>query len=171
MSLRAKLPRRNFLTQTSTLIITGLAAAAVPRLVFAYDDKSSSALNLDAQGVALKGYDPVSYFLAAGPVQGNAALLERHEGATYRFSNSANRDAFKANPAKYVPAFGGFCAMGVVLDKKLDVDPNLWRVVDGKLYLNVHKPAQTRWLEDIKGNIGNGEKNWPLIKDKVPNTL
>lgn len=171
MSLRAVPPRRNFLTQTSSLIIATLAATAAPRFAFAYDDKSSSQLNLDAQGVALKGYDPVSYFLAAGPLQGNPTLSERHEGATYRFANAANRDAFKAKPAKYAPAFGGFCAMGAVMDKKLDIDPQLWRVVDGKLYLNVHKPAQTRWLEDIQGNIEKGEKNWSRIKDKVPNTL
>ena len=171
MSLRTALPRRNFLTQTSTLAVVTLAAIASPPFAFAYDDKSSSQLNLDAQGVALKGYDPVSYFLAAGPLQGNATLSERHEGATYLFANPANLDAFKANPAKYVPAFGGFCAMGAVMDKKLDIDPQLWRVVDGRLYLNVHKPAQTRWLEDTKGNIEKGEKNWSRIKDKVPNTL
>lgn len=171
MSLRTVLPRRNFLAQTSMLAAATLAAVAAPQLAFAYDDKSSSHLNLDAQGLALKGYDPVSYFSAAGPLQGKAALSERHEGAKYLFANAANRDAFKANPAKYAPAFGGFCAMGAVMDKKLDIDPQLWRVVDGKLYLNVHKPAQARWLEDIPGNIDKGEKNWSRIKDKVPSTL
>jgi len=171
MSLRVATPRRNFLTQTSGLIIAAFAATAAPQFAFAYDDKSSSQLNLNAQGVALKGYDPVSYFLATEPLQGSPTLSERYGGATYLFANASNRGAFKANPAKYVPAFGGFCAMGVVLDKKLDIDPKLWRVVDGKLYLNVHKPAQTRWLEDIQGNIKKGDKNWSRIKDKVPNTL
>lgn len=171
MSLRAVLPRRNFLTQTSSLIIAALAVSTAPRFAYAYDDKSSRSLNLDAQGVALKGYDPVSYFLSTGPVQGNSNISASHEGATYLFATTSNRDVFKANPGKYAPAFGGFCAMGAVMEKKLDIDPQLWRVVDGKLYLNVHKPAQTRWLEDIKGNIEKGEKNWSRIKDKVPSTL
>lgn len=171
MSLRAVPSRRNLLTKTSRLAVVILAAVAAPQLAFAYDDKSSRQLNLDPQGVALKGYDPVSYFLASGPLLGNPTLSERHDSATYRFANAANRDVFKANPAKYAPAFGGFCAMGAVMGKKLDIDPQLWRVVDGKLYLNVHKPAQTRWLEDIQGNIDKGEKNWSRIKDKVPNTL
>lgn len=171
MSFRTSLSRRNFFTQTSFATIATLATIALPESAFAYDEKSSSPLNLDAQGLALKGYDPVSYFQQSGPVQGNTNLTERYEGATYQFANSANQAAFKANPTKYAPAFGGFCAMGVVMDKKLDIDPQLWRVVDGKLYLNVHKPAQTRWLEDITGNIKKGEENWSRIKDKVPSTL
>lgn len=61
--------------------------------------------------------------------------------------------------------------MGVALEKKLDVDPLLWKVVDDKLYLNVHKEAQTRWLEDVKGNLDQAEKNWPRIKNKTPQSL
>ena len=113
----------------------------------------------------------MSYFSSGGPAQGQSAFSEKHEGATYWFAKAGNRDAFKANPAKYAPAFGGFCAMGVALEKKLDINPQLWRVVDGKLYLNVHKEAQTRWLEDVKGNLAQAEKIWPRIKDKKPNTL
>jgi YHS domain-containing protein len=171
MTTRSTLPRRQFFTKTTSIIVTAMAATAMPQFAFAYDEKSSSALNLDAKGVAVKGYDPVSYFLATGPMEGKVSITARHEGATYQFANTTNRDSFKANPAKYVPAFGGFCAMGTVFDKKLDVNPKLWRVVNDKLYLNIHDDAQTRWMEDIPGNISKADKNWVNIKNKVPNTL
>lgn len=61
--------------------------------------------------------------------------------------------------------------MGVALEKKLDVNPQLWRIVDGRLYLNIHKEAQTRWLEDVKGNLAQADKNWLRIKDKAPGSL
>lgn len=168
MSIQLRSSRRHFMASTA---LVAFSALALSQLAQAYDEKSTSALNLDAKGVALKGYDPVSYFSSGGPAQGQAAFSEKHEGATYWFANAGNRDAFKANPAKYAPAYGGFCAMGVALEKKLDINPQLWRVVDGKLYLNVHKEAQTRWLEDVKGNLAQAEKIWPRIKDKMPNTL
>lgn len=171
MPIHTYSPRRNFILSAALVALTGLTAVAMPQSAHAYDEKSVSSLNVDAQGVALKGYDTVSYFSSGGPVQGNANFSEKYNGATYWFANAGNRDAFKADPEKYMPAFGGFCAMGMALEQKLDIDPQLWRIVDGKLYLNVHKPAQTRWLENVKGNIEQANKNWPRIKDKAPNTL
>ncbi|MFZ3081582.1 YHS domain-containing (seleno)protein [Rhodoferax ferrireducens] len=160
--------RRSFVASAALM---ALASLTLPDLAHAYDEQSTSALNVDANGIALKGFDPVSYFSPSGPVPGKAELFAKYEGATYQFASSQNRDTFSANPAKYTPAYGGFCAMGVALEQKLDVDPQLWRVVDGKLYLNVHKGAQTRWLEDVKGNLAKAEKNWPRLKDKAPKTL
>lgn len=148
-----------------------LGSMALPELALAYDENSTSAVNVDANGIALKGFDPVSYFAPSGPVAGNAAISAKHGGATYQFANQQNRDTFTANPAQYIPAYGGFCAMGVALEQKLDINPQLWRVVDGKLYLNVHKEAQTRWLEDVKGNLTRADKNWLRLKDKAPKTL
>lgn len=163
--------RRRFLILTATAASLSVAAIAIPKIAHAYDERATAALNVDAKGIALKGFDPVSYRLPNGPAQGKPEFSAKHEGATYVFATAANRDAFKADPGKYAPAFGGFCAMGVALNKKLDVDPQLWRIVDGKLYLNVHKGAQTRWLEDPKGNIAKAAANWPSIKDKAPNAL
>lgn len=171
MSPYAHASRRHFIMSTALATLGALAMVALPPQAHAYDEQSVSALNLDAKGVALKGYDPVSYFSAGGPVQGKSDLAEKHEGATYWFASAGNRDAFKANPSRYAPAYGGFCAMGVALEKKLDVDPQLWRIVDGKLYLNVHKEAQARWLEDVPGNIQRADGIWPRIKDKAPKTL
>ena len=168
MSTQFRSSRRSFVASAALMALTSLT---VPQLALAYDDQSANALNVDANGVALKGFDPVSYFLPSGPTQGQSALSAKHKGATYLFASAQNRDTFTANPAKYAPGYGGFCAMGVALEKKLDINPQLWRIVDGTLYLNVHKEAQARWLEDIKGNLAQADKNWPSIKDKAPKSL
>lgn len=138
---------------------------------FAYDETSQAAINVDKAGLALHGYDPVAYFTVGKPTKGDAKFTAKHDGATYQFADAANRDLFAKDPAKYAPAFGGFCAMGAALEKKLDGDPSLWRIVDGKLYLNVGEPAQKRWLEDVKGNIGKADANWTRIRDKAPKDL
>jgi len=152
--------------------VTMLAAGALlPRAAMAYDENSPNALNVDATGLALKGHDPVAYFTAARATPGLPQFNASFGGATYRFASAANRDAFIANPGQYAPAYGGFCAMGVALEKKLDVDPQAWRVVDGRLYLNVNKDVQKRWLDDVPGNIATAEKNWPRLKDRVPKSL
>ncbi len=130
----------------------------------AMDKVVPPALNLDARGVALHGYDPVAYFTAHKPETGNEKFSVTRAGATYHFASAANRDLFAANPASYTPQYGGYCAMGVALNKKLDVDPKAWRVVDGKLYLNVSKKVQSEWAKDVPGNIRKAETNWPGIR-------
>ena len=167
---------RSFALARRSLLTLGLATAviALPMIVppaFAYDESSKSALNVDKNSVALHGYDPVAYFTAGKPTKGSTKFTAAHEGAIYQFATAANRDAFKGDPAKYAPAFGGYCAMGAVFEKKLDGDPKLWRIVDGKLYVNVGAPAQKRWLEDVPGNITKANLNWPKIRDKAPNQL
>lgn len=161
-------PRRQFLLG---LALAASAATLLNSPALAYDENSTSAVNVDASGLALKGHDPVAYFSAAKPTPGLAQYSAQHQGATYRFASAANRDAFVTNPAKYAPAYGGFCAMGVALEKKLDVDPQAWRVVDGRLYLNVNKDVQKRWLDDVPGNLATADKNWPRLKDRVPKSL
>lgn len=168
MDLKSSSPRRHFV---GMLALAVSLFATLPTVALAYDETSASAVNVDSKGIALKGYDPVSYFTAGGPQLGKEQFQTQHDGASYRFSSAANRDAFVSNPAKYVPAFGGFCAMGVALEKKLDVDPQAWRVVDGKLYLNVNKDVQKRWLDNVPGNVSQANSNWPKLKDKVPKTL
>jgi YHS domain-containing protein len=113
----------------------------------------------------------VAYFTDGQPTKGLAVFTATHDGATYWFASAAHRDAFAKEPGKYVPAFGGYCAMGVVFNKKIDVDPTLWRIVDGKLYVNVSPGAAKRWNEDVPGNIGKGNANWTQIKAKPPSAL
>lgn len=161
--------RRSFIA--SVLIAACAFSVATPSLVFAQDQNSVSANNVDAEGIALHGYDPVAYFKVKKPTLGLSNLSHTFDGGIYRFSNLSNLEKFRANPAKYVPQFGGFCAMGVVLEKKLDGDPQAWRVVDEKLYLNVNKDIQKKWLEDVPGNISKAGKTWPEIKNKAPKDL
>jgi YHS domain-containing protein len=138
---------------------------------YAYDETSHNAQNVDAKGVGLHGYDPVAYFTVGKPTAGSEKFEATYEGVRYRFSNAENREAFTKEPAKYVPAYGGFCAMGASLGKKFDGDPNYWKIVNGKLYVNVNADVDKAWKEDPTANISKGDQNWPEIKDKTPKDL
>lgn len=128
-------------------------------------------LNQNDQGVMLHGYDPVAYFTTGAATQGSPELRADFDGATYQFASAANRDVFLTQPAKYAPAYGGFCAMGATLEKKLDGDPQVWRIVDGQLYLNVNADVQKRWSEDVPGNIDKANAIWPQIRDVPADVL
>lgn len=153
------------------LISAVASSVTLPVTAFAQDQSSTAAVNRNAEGVAMHGYDPVAYFTVKKPTPGKATYTHSFEGATYRFSSQENLDKFKASPAMYAPQFGGFCAMGVALVKKLDGDPQAWSVVDNKLYLNLNKDIQKKWLEDVPGNLAKAGKTWPSIKNKAPKDL
>lgn len=121
-------------------------------------------INASANDVAIHGYDPVAYFTKSKPVQGKSKYSAVHDGAIYYFTSEEHRDTFKETPHKYAPAFGGFCAMGVALDKKLDTDPEAWKIVDGTLYFNLNKNVQKTWQQDIAGNIDKAKDNWVDIQ-------
>ena len=110
-------PNRLRTTLLAVATTIALGAAMAPVTSFAYDENSTSAVNVDAKGVGLKGHDPVAYFTVGAPTAGKAEYTYKHDGVTYQFASAANRDAFKSAPAKYAPQFGGFCAMGVALEK------------------------------------------------------
>lgn len=121
-----------------------------------------------APGLAVHGYDVVAYHAEGKPVRGTAQFATVYKEATYRFANKANLDTFKAAPAKYEPAYGGYCAYGISVGAKFDGDPNFWKIVDGKLYLNLDNGIQQTWLKDVPGAIEKADANWPGIKDKAP---
>ncbi len=114
-------------------------------------------------GIAIKGYDPVAYFTDNAAVRGSDAFTAQHEGVTYRFATAANRDAFVANPARYVPQYGGFCAYGTAEGYKAVIDPQAFSIVDGKLYLNYNNDIRAKWQKDVPGYIIRGDKNWPAV--------
>lgn len=128
-------------------------------------------MNVDTNDVSIHGYDPVAYFTAGQPTHGSGRFTATYKNAIYQFSTEQNRDAFRANPSKYAPQFGGHCAMGVALNKKLDVDPTAWKILDGKLYLNLNKDVQTKWVQDIPGHLKTAESVWPTIKEKKASEL
>ncbi|WP_205944512.1 YHS domain-containing (seleno)protein [Pelagibius litoralis] len=115
-------------------------------------------------GLAIRGFDPVAYFTEGTPVEGKPLFTHRHDGALWQFASAANRDAFAADPERYAPQYGGYCAWAVSQGYTASIDPEAWRIEDGKLYLNYSKSVQRRWERDIPGNIVKADSNWPDIK-------
>lgn len=124
-----------------------------------------------APGLAVRGFDVVAYHTLGKPMQGSAKFAATHGAATYRFSSKANLQAFKANPAKYVPAYGGYCAYGVSVNAKFDGDPQFWKIVDGKLYLNLNQDIQAAFNKDVGGAIKKADVVWPKIAGKLPSEI
>jgi YHS domain-containing protein len=114
----------------------------------------------DSAGLALKGYDTVAYFTSGKPEKGTQAFTHLWNGAEWRFRSQENRELFKANPEKYAPRFGGYCAWAVSNNYTAPSDPTAWRIVDGKLYLNYNASVQKKWAAELEARIASAEKNW-----------
>ncbi|MCE8526279.1 hypothetical protein KBY23_13480 [Ruegeria pomeroyi] len=134
---------------------------------------------LDGTGYAVSGYDVVAYRgLAQVPVgqtqpeaiKGRADITAEWNGSTWAFASADNRDRFLANPSYYAPQYDGHCAYGVSKGGKVPGNPNLWRIVDDKLYLNITRNVVGFWEEDIPGNINKAQGNWPGIETKAAST-
>lgn len=136
-----------------TLVVAGSALAQA----------GSGVQNVDANGVILGGHDAVSYQTENKAVMGSAEFTATHNAAIYRFASALHRDAFNANPAKYAPAYGGYCAMGVAVGKKLNGDPTAFTVANGSLFLNVNPSVRSMWARNIPGNNAKAEKNWAAV--------
>ncbi len=121
---------------------------------------AGGAVNKTLFGVALKGYDPVAYHTVGKPVEGSQRINYRWREATWRFASVKHRDLFAADPTRYAPAYGGYCAYGMAQGAKIDIDPSAWRIVDGALYLNVNKRVQQTWKTDIPGYIASADRHW-----------
>ncbi len=109
------------------------------------------AFNLE-KGLAIQGYDPVAYFKSGKAIEGKKELAARVEGITYYFSSAANRDAFIKNPKAYEPQYGGWCAYAMgATGEKVEVDPETFKIIEGKLYLFYHSWANntlTKWNKE-----------------------
>jgi YHS domain-containing protein len=114
-------------------------------------------------GVALEGYDAVSYFTDGKPTPGNAEHEVDWRGARWQFTSKEHADAFKANPEHYAPQYGGYCAYAVSIGKTATGDPRQWAIVKNKLYVNNNPLAMQLWDKDRGGNIKNADQNWPQI--------
>lgn len=113
--------------------------------------------------VAVGGYDPVAYFTDGHPVRGTTQFRIMHQGYEYHFANAEHLAAFRANPSRYLPQYGGYCAWAVSQGYTASGNPNNWRIVDGRLYLNYNAEIQTRWEQDIPGHIRSANGNWPSV--------
>jgi YHS domain-containing protein len=126
---------------------------------------AAQAQNLGRDGVALSGFDPVAYHQEGRAVPGRPEVTAEHDGATWRFASAANRTTFLAEPAKYLPAYGGYCAYGVSRGYKVKVDPEAFSVIDGRLYLNYDKRVQKEWLKATRTYIARADSIWPGIRE------
>lgn len=118
-------------------------------------------------GVAIKGYDPVAYFTEGRPVKGTDEFTVEYDGAVWHFSSAEHRDLFLSDPEKYAPAYGGYCAWAVSNGDFADIDPEQWVIHGGTLYLNFDARTNTRFNEDLSGNIQKAEDNWPEMKGRI----
>ena len=140
-------------------------------LLAVFTSQTALAGSIEQATVAVSGFDVVSYHTEQGPMRGSGWFVSEHAGETYLFANKKNKERFDNNPERYLPAYGGYCAYGVAIGKKFYTDPGAWRIVDGKLYLNLDADIQNKWLKDIPGYIKKADANWPKIKDKTPSEL
>jgi len=115
------------------------------------------------RGLALSGYDAVAYFREGKPIEGSGEHELEYLGATWRFASAENLALFRATPEKFAPQYGGYCAWAVSQGHTASGDPQFWKVVGGKLYLNYDADVQKKWLADIPGFIELADRNWPAV--------
>ena len=151
--------RRRLLAQSViALLVLGLAGPSLA------DDETRF---FQDQVGAIRGYDPVAYFEAGQAAKGDDRFTAEYEGAIWKFVSAANRDRFAAMPEQYVPQFGGYCAWAMSRGYLASTDPTAWKIVDDKLYLNYSHGVQSRWSNDIPGNIRKGNANWPEFEPRL----
>lgn len=148
--------RRKFLTGTilsaSVLASSGPAMAAKAQIYTKFLSSS-----------AIEGYDTVAYFTEGKPVKGDKKFALKWKEAWWYFATQENLDKFTANPESYAPQFGGYCAYGVSQNAAVRGDPLLWKIVDGKLYLNINKEVVKIWNQDVPGYISSAKQKWPTV--------
>lgn len=116
---------------------------------------------------AIRGYDAVSYHTEGAPVLGDAAITHQWNGVTWRFASESNRDLFAADPEKYAPKYGGFCAYGTSRGYKVGTEPDAFTIVNGTLYLNYNLAVQDTWRKDIPVYIERADTNWKTLEHQA----
>jgi YHS domain-containing protein len=148
------LTRRTALSLFAGLGLTLVAAAPV---------HAAPANYTGGTGAGASGYDVVAYFTQSKPVRGKASITASYNGVEWRFSSEANKALFVANPGKYAPKYGGYCAWAVAHGVTAAGSPQAWSIVGGRLYLNINKSIRAKWKADASTQIRNGNKNWPSV--------
>ena len=138
-------------------------AAALPVISTATLARAAEPAVFQRNALAIGGTDPVAYFDGNGPVQGDAANALDYMGARWTFASAANRDAFAADPERWAPAFGGYCAFAASRGYLAPTIPEAWSIVDDRLFLNANLRARDLWVAELPGVIAAGEANWPAI--------
>lgn len=128
--------------------------------------QTKTLLNLDRSGLALQGYDPVAFFTDGKPVKGSEQFVSHRGAATYRFASVAHKEAFDREPAKFEPAYGGYCAYGVSRNKLAEIDVVAFQIIDGRLILQYSTGVRDDFNKDQKGNLEKAGKNWGGLVEK-----
>lgn len=130
-------------------------------------DVRKKQFNLDKTGLAIEGYDPVAYFTQQKAVEGKKEIALTNDGVTYHFASTQDRDLFKANPAKYEPQYGGWCAYAMgATGEKVEIDPGTFKLVDGKLYVFYNKffnNTKKSWNKDEANLKAKADVNWAKV--------
>src|SRR5882724_12856875 len=137
-----------------------------PGLVVRNGSGGKTLVQTDRKGVALEGYDPISYFMMSKPIKGDPKIEATYNGALYHFASQEHRETFEKSPSKYAPAYGGFCGYAASVGKVRPSNPLLWSIVGGQLILQHTKGAAELWENDVTGNKTKADRNWPLLEEK-----
>jgi len=117
-------------------------------------------------GTAVRGYDTVAYFTLGKPVEGRDEFTTQWSGALWKFSSQVHLDLFVAEPEKYAPQYGGYCAYGVAVGSLVKIEPELWTILDGKLYLNYNKNFNDKWKQDIAGYVSSADATFERLLEE-----
>ncbi len=130
---------------------------------------ANEVINVDKNGLALQGYDPVAYFTDGKPVKGSPEFTESYKGGTYQFASVEHKKMFAASPEKYVPQFGGFCGYAASINKLAPIEVEYFQVLHDRLVLQHNEKAWKLWHQDVEGNLKKADANWPaLSQQKAP---
>ena len=125
-------------------------------------------VNTDGDGLAIRGFDAVAYFAADAASKGDPKYAFVWNGAKWLFANAENLERFRQNPESYAPQFGGYCSYAVSKGYTANGDPEAWKIVDGKLYLNYNLEVRSLWEKDESANIEKGIDNWSRFENEPP---
>lgn len=145
--------KKTFLALTCLVAISSFAA-----------DKQL--LNLDSNGVAIQGYDPVAFFTQNKPVKGQQPFHSSYNGAMYLFASQQDKDLFDKEPSKYEPQFGGYCAYGASRGNRAPVKIEAWQIVNGRLLMQYDLDVKDAFNKDQQGKLKKADQNWPGLVDK-----
>ena len=154
---------------TRTILALLLLAAGTSAAPAASPSVPVAPVNATA-GIAIKGYDAVAYFIDGKPTPGVEGFSHHWKGVTYRFASARNVESFQADPEKYLPQYGGYCAYAMSINRIADIDPARWAIVEGKLYLNNNRVSYGLWALDKSGNIAAADRNWAVFPKTAKNT-
>src|SRR5215813_1465580 len=145
---------------------TKIVSFVLSLLALASVSLASDVVNVDHNGLALQGYDPVAYFTDGKPVKGDPILTASYKGATYQFASAEHKKAFESNPAKYEPQFGGYCGYAASINKLAPIQVEYFQVLHGRLVLQHNEKAWKLWHQDVEGNLKKADANWPNLSQQ-----